>query len=186
MTMVRVFSTGFKKSTGLVRNSELRTDEPTLTIIDAKSIKNTDTAQEKGYDAGKKVSGIKLHAIADTMDLSHALYVTTANVTDRKGALETIERNPNLFVSAKKIVVDGGYSGERFVKSVDKLCGAEVEVVKKTEKHKFVVLPQRWVVERSFGWLENYRRLWKNCERKLHTSHQMTTLAFIAACLKRF
>jgi transposase len=66
------------------------------------------------------------------------------------------------------------------------LIGAEVEVVKRNELHKFVVLPRRWVVERTFGWLEEHRRLWKNCERKLHNSLQMTVLAFISLLLKRY
>jgi len=85
-------------------------------------------------------------------------------------------------------LVDEGYSGENFANSVKKLLGnhVEVEVVKRTELHKFVVLPLRWVVERSFGWLDNYRRLWKNCERLIHTSQQMMVLAFISILLKRF
>ncbi|MDR1146994.1 MAG: transposase [Spirochaetaceae bacterium] len=64
--------------------------------------------------------------------------------------------------------------------------GAEVEVVKRNELHKFVVLPKRWVVERTFEWLEKYRRLWKNCERKIHNTLQMTVLAFISLLLKRY
>ena len=65
------------------------------------------------------------------------------------------------------------------------LLGASVEVVKRNELHTFVVLPKRWVVERSFGWLEQCRRLWKNCERKLNTSLQMVVLAFAVLILKR-
>jgi transposase len=66
------------------------------------------------------------------------------------------------------------------------LLGAEVEVVKRNELHTFVVLPRRWVVERTFGWLERFRRLWKNCERKIHNTLQMTVLAFISLLLKRY
>jgi transposase len=65
------------------------------------------------------------------------------------------------------------------------ILGATVEVVKRNELHKFVVLPKRWVVERSFGWLEKNRRLWKNCERKLNTSLNMVALAFLALLLRR-
>lgn len=68
----------------------------------------------------------------------------------------------------KKFLVDGGYSGERFANQVKDICGAQVEVVKRSELHKFVVLPRRWVVERLFGWLDKFRRLSKNCERKLY------------------
>ena len=65
------------------------------------------------------------------------------------------------------------------------ILGATVEIVKRNELHKFAVIPQRWVVERSFAWLEKYRRLWKNCERKLNSSRNMMALAFIALLLKR-
>jgi transposase len=168
------------------RNEDLRKDKTTFGIIDAQSVPNADTAEEKGYDAGKKISGIKRHIIVDTMGLPHALLVTTANVTDRNGALETIQLNLDNLSSVQNFLVDGGYSGEAFANSVNELCGAEVEVVKRDELHKFVVLPQRWVVERSFGWIDKARRLWKNCERTLHNSLQMFILAFIAIFLKRF
>ena len=70
----------------MIRNDCLKKAKTTFGIIDAKSIRNADTAEEKGYDAGKKVSGIKLHIVVDTLGLPHALYITRANVTDRKGA----------------------------------------------------------------------------------------------------
>ena len=78
-----------------------------------------------------------------------------------------------------------GYTGKPFATAVQSLLGASVEVVKRNELHTFVVLPKRWVVERSFGWLEQCRRLWKNCERKLNTSLQMVVLAFAVLILKR-
>ena len=69
--------------------------------------------------------------------------------------------------------------------SVQELIGAEVEIAKRNELHRFAVLPKRWVVERSFSWLEKNRRLWKNCERKLSTSLQMVVLAFLGVLLRR-
>ena len=69
-----------------------------------------------------------------------------------------------------------------FASSVQRLIGAEIEITKQNELHRFAVLPKRWVVERSFSWLEKNRRLWKNCERKLSTSLQMVALAFLGAC----
>ena len=86
----------------------------------------------------------------------------------------------------KKILVDGGYIGDTFADFVNTVYAAQVEVVKRNELHKFTVLPKRWIVERSFGWLDKSRRLWKNCERKLHTSMQITILAFISILLKRY
>jgi len=174
----------FKKIVTMVRNDDLRKDKTTMGIVDAQSVQNANSAEESGYDAGKKTAGIKRHIVVDTQGLPHAIVVTTADVTDRDGALKMIALNLDTFSSIKKFLVDGGYSGENFANSVKGLCGAEVEVVKRNEPHKFVVLPIRWVVERSFGWLDNARRLWKNCERKLHNSLQMTILAFISVLIK--
>jgi transposase len=83
-------------------------------------------------------------------------------------------------------LVDGGYSGEPFAVEIKNIFGATVEVAKRSELHKFAVIPKRWVVERSFGWIEKSRRLWKNCERKINTSLQMVVLSFIGLLLKRF
>ena len=175
-----------RKLVTMVRNDDLRKDKTTMGIIDAQSVQNADTAEEKGYDAGKKVSGIKRHITVDTNGLPHAIIVTKADVTDRDGAIEMIGLNLDNLSSVEKFLVDGGYSGENFANAVKKICGAEVEVVKRNELHKFVVLPKRWVVERTFGWLDKARRLWKNCERKLHNSLQMVVLALIAVLIKRF
>lgn len=170
------------------RNGELRKDKTSLGIVDAQSIQNADTAEEKGYDGGKKVSGIKRHIVVDTQGLPHAVLVTTANVTDRNGAIEMLALNLNNLSSIEKLLVDGGYSGDNFANAVKEIlgCHVDVEVVKRDELHKFVVLPMRWVVERTFGWLDKARRLWKNCERTLHNSLQMTLLALIAVLIKRF
>ena len=162
-----------------------RRESTSLVIVDAQSVKNTDTAGEKGYDAGKKISGIKRHIGVDTNGLPHAVFVTTADVTDRDGAVAMTRCQKKNLPRVKKMLVDGGYSGEKFAKKIKNLIKADVEVVKRNELHTFKVLPKRWVVERSFAWLEKYRRLWKNCERKLHTSAQMICLAFISVLLRR-
>jgi transposase len=135
---------------------------------------------------GKKTSGVKLCAAVDTCGLPHAVWVTTANVNDRDGAVEMMRKSAPNLTKVAKALCDGGYSGENFANAVRLLIGAEVEVVKRNELHKFVVLPRRWVVERTFGWLEKFRRLWKNCERKLHNTLQMTVFAFISLLLKRY
>ena len=153
--------------------------------MDSQSVKNTDTADSKGYDAGKKVSGIKRHIAVDTQGLPHGIHVTTADVTDRAGALAMFDRRRDDLSLVRNVLVDGGYTGKPFATAVQGLLGASVEVVKRNELHTFVVLPKRWVVERSFAWLEKCRRLWKNCERKLNTSLQMVVLAFTVLILKR-
>jgi transposase len=162
-----------------------RNAKPTLLIVDAQSVKNTDTAEEKGFDGGKNVSGIKRHIAVDTQGFPHAVHVTTANVTDRAGALTAVAANTASLCNIKNVLVDGGYTGEPFATGIKDILGAIVEVAKRNELHTFAVMPKRWIVERSFGWLEKSRRLWKNCERKINSSHHMVVLAFLAIVIKR-
>ena len=154
-------------------------------IVDAQSVKNTDSAGEKGYDAGKKVSGIKRHIAVDTQGLPHAIAVTTADVTDRKGALQALGRCAVDLHAVQSLLADGDYVGQPFAHAVEALIGAKVQIAKRSELHTFAVMPQRWVVERSFAWIEKCRRLWKNCERKLNTSLQFIHLAFLSLLLRR-
>ena len=162
-----------------------RRELTSMVIVDAQSVKNTDTARQKGYDAGKKISGIKRHIAVDTNGLPHGVSITTADVTDRDGAVQLTKEHKKNFSDVQNMLVDGGYSGEKFAKKIRYLIKSSVEVVKRNELHTFKVLPKRWVVERSFAWLEKFRRLWKNCEQKLQTSAQMVTLAFISILLRR-
>lgn len=125
----------------------------------------------------------------DVLGLPHAIMLTAANITDRNGAIDMVDyycEYTDYLSNIKKVLVDGGYTGENFADAIKEISNAEVEVVKRNELHTFVVLPKRWIVERSFGWLDKCRRLWKNCERKLHNSFQMVTLAFIRIILKRY
>ena len=115
--------------------------------------------------------------------------VTTADVSDRSGAIDMVDYYcdvTNNLSLLKKLLADGGYTGEQFANKIKELSGAEVEIVKRNELHTFVVLPKRWIVERSFAWLDKYRRLWKNCERQLQNSFHMFSLAFIRLLLKRY
>ena len=155
-------------------------------IIDSKSIKNTDTAKEKGFDSGKKVSGIKLQLAVDILGLPHAIHITKADVTDRNGASEMFIAPSDNLTKVQNMLVDSGYSGEKFASAVKKILLCSVEVVKKSDLHTFKIMPKRWIVERTFAWLEKNRRLWKNCERKLLTFKQMTVLALLSLILRRF
>jgi transposase len=131
------------------------------------------------------VSGIKRHIAVDSNGLPHAILVTTANITDRDGAINMFAASKSNLASVINVMVDGGYTGGKFAQAIKDLIGADVEVAKRNELHTFAVIPKRWVVERSFAWLEKCRRLWKNCERKLNTSLQFATLAFIVLLIKR-
>ena len=155
--------------------------------MDAQSVKNSDTAGSKGYDAGKKVSGIKRHIAVDTQGLPHAIAITTADVTDRKGALQAFKRCKGSLGQVQSALTDSGYTGEPFAQGVRDILGKHVmvQVAKRSELHTFKVMPKRWVVERSFAWLEKNRRLWKNCERWINTSLQFVHLAFLVLLLQR-
>ena len=119
--------------------------------MDAQSINNTDTAEQKGFDGGKRVSGIKRHIGVDTQGHPHMLLVTTANVPDRIGALEGFTIHQETLSDVEQVLVDGGYTGAPFATAVKHLFGAMVDVAKRNELHTFTVIPNRWVVERSFA-----------------------------------
>jgi len=99
-----------------------------MLIADAQSVKNTDTAENKGFDGGKLVSGIKRHIAVDTNGLPHAILVTTANISDKTAAVAMFKANQARLTRVKKVLVDGGYIGEPFAAAVFDLLGAEVEV----------------------------------------------------------
>ena len=117
------------------------------------------------------------------------LLITSANITDRNSAIEMLSyysAKSDRLIRLQKILVDGGYSGEEFADAVWAICGAEVEVAKRNELHKFAVIQKRWVVERSFGWLDKCRRFWKNCERLTHNTLQLISMAFIRIIANRY
>ena len=154
-------------------------------ILDSQSVSNTDSARHKGYDGGKQVSGIKRHIAVDTQGLPHAIHITPANTDDREGAREAVRRNRSNLGGVQSLLGDGGYRGENFAGDMDWLLGATVQIAQRPQPNGFEVIPQRWVVERSFAWLEKCRRLWKNCERYFNTSLQFVNLAFLSLLLKR-
>jgi hypothetical protein len=143
-------------------------------IVDAQSVKNTDTAKHKGYDAGKKVSGIKRHIAVDTQGFPHAVAVSTAEVQG--------PTPPGAEPSGRWRL-----RGRSLCEEVREILGEHVTVriAKRNELHIFQFMPKRWIVERSFAWLEKNRRLWKNCERLLNTRLQFIHLAFLSILLNR-
>ena len=144
--------------------------------MDSQSVKNTDTAGHKGYDAGKKVSGIKRHIAVDTQGLPHAIHVTTADVTDRAGALAMFDRRRDGLSQVQNVLVDGGYTGKPFATAVQGLLGAAVEVVKRNELHTFVVLP-------SDGWWSGLSPGWKSAADSGRTAKESSIPACKWWCL---
>jgi len=95
-----------------------REEQTSFLVIDSQSVKNTDTAENKGWDAGKKVSGIKRHIGVDTNGLPHVIHVTTAEITDRSGALEAFTSHGDNLAGVVNVMADSTYSGEPFAASV--------------------------------------------------------------------
>ena len=95
---------------------------------------------------------MKIHIGVDVLGLPYASMVTTANVTDRNGAIEMFSQPGFSLATFKALLCDGGYTGEYFAERIRELTGAEVQIAKRSELHTFAVLPKRWVVERTFGW----------------------------------
>jgi putative transposase len=163
-----------------------RNRQPSAAIIDSQSVKSTECSDERGYDAGKKVNGRKRHILVDTIGLLLTVMVLPANIQDRDGAKLLLA---SFFGQAtrrrvKHIWADGGYAG-LLIEYAKKLWRCTVEVVKRNELHTFKVLPRRWVVERTFGWLGRYRRLNRDYERQAHTGEIMVYLAMIRLMLAR-
>jgi transposase len=113
--------------------------------------------------------------------------VTTAEVTDRQGALMALGRCKPSLSRVQSVLAAGGYTGQPFAQGVRDIPGEHVtvQIAKKSELHTFKVMPKRWIGERSFAWLDKNRRLWKNCERLLNTSLQFIHFAFLALLLRR-
>ncbi len=138
---------------------------PTGVCLDSQSVKCTAVPGTRGYDAGKKVNGRKRHLLVDTLGLLLAVVVTAASVQDRDGAGWLLGHLPGSCKKLRKIWVDGGYAG-RLVDWVAERFAFCLEVgLRPKERKGFVLLPHRWVVERTFGWLNHSRRLSKSYER---------------------
>ena len=164
-----------------VRLAAGRQAEPTAGVIDSQSVKGADTVghDSRGYDAGKKINGRKRFIVTDTLGLLITVMVCAASVQDRDGAksilLDLYYKAPGL----RCVFADGGFAG-KLVDWAARILRMVIEVVRKPDGQRgFEVLPRRWVVERTFGWLMGYRRLVRDYERLPEHSESMIRWAMI-------
>ena len=166
---------------------------PSAAIIDSQSVKCADTvgAGSSGYDAGKNITGRKRHLLTDTQGLLLGVHVGPASVQDRDGAKVLFCLFCHLFLSVTLIFADGGYQGklEAWVRQMGTLFGHRslaLEIIKRSDHAKgFQLLPRRWVVERTFGWLMKSRRLTRDHERKPSHHEAFVYLAMIGFATRR-
>jgi putative transposase len=169
-----------------IRKKQGKNEEPTVGIIDAQSVKSTlVSSQDKGFDAGKKIKGIKRHIIVDTLGLILAVVIQSASVQDRDGAVSVINKLMENWRRVIKIFADGGYAG-KLIGKVKNMFKIELEIIKRDELHTFKILPKRWIVERTFSWIDTNRRNSKNYERLNNTSVAMVHISAIRIMMNRF
>ena len=171
----------------VLRFVEGHKEQPTAAIFDSRTLQSTPESGERaGYDGAKRRNGSKVHMAVDTLGLLLALHVSPADQQDRSQVEELARKVQEVTGESVELAyVDQGYSGAQAAEAAAG-HGIELEVVKLTEaKRGFVLLPRRWVVERSFGWLARFRRLARDYERLPETLAGMNVLAFLIVMLRR-
>jgi transposase len=143
------------------------------------------TLDPSGYDAGKKVTGRKRHILTDTLGLLLAVTVHPASVQDRDGAEALLREARRTFPFIERVIGDAGYQGRKMEAAMARTGTWTLQIVRRCDRHRFIVLPKRWIVERTLAWISRNRRLARDYERHARKAATFVCLAMIRLMLRR-